>query len=240
MRAISAEVRARLRGRNVIRGEDVTLKAVTSSNLTVPLPLANGDRIRFLTRIKIGEIKIINGTEATVESIHAAGDERFDITVRNGAGRVTFSTDEIADDKGRVKLTHAYATTIYGAQGYTTDRAFVWLSPEMDRHSILVASSRARDTTTLFCDRKSLGTRIVAELPLSERSHANEIDSISRRTYLVGKLARSGFKRSSLDILVAAQAREAAQFRHEAERIPERKAAKATRRRGHSREMSLE
>ena len=240
VRAISAEVRARLRGRNVIRGEDVTLKAVTSSNLTVPLPLANGDRIRFLTRIKLGEIKIINGTEATVESIHAAGDERFDITVRNGAGRVTFSTDEIADDKGRVKLTHAYATTIYGAQGYTTDRAFVWLSPEMDRHSILVASSRARDTTTLFCDRKSLGTRIVAELPLSERSHANEIDSISRRTYLAGQLARSGFKRSSLDILVAAQAREAAQFRHEAERIPERKAAKATRRRGHSREMSLE
>nr|WP_162161293.1 MobF family relaxase [Afipia birgiae] len=207
VRAISAEVRARLRRRNVIHGEDVTLKAVTSSNLNVPLPLADGDRIRFLTRIKVGGIETINGTEGTVESIHTVGDERFDIAVRTGAGRFTFSTDEIADDKGRVKLTHAYATTIYGAQGCTTDRAFVWLSPEMDRHSIVVAASRARNTTDLFCDRKSLDSRIIAEMPLSERSHADEIDPISRRTYLAGQLARSGFKRSSLDILVAAQAR---------------------------------
>jgi hypothetical protein len=108
-----------------------------------------------------------------------------------------FPTDEIADDKWRVKLTHAYATTIYGAQGCTTDRAFVWLSPE---------------------------------LPLSERKHATEIDPISRRTDLAGQLARSGFKRSSLDILVAAQAREAEKRRHEAERTPERKQQNAPER----------
>lgn len=240
VRAIAAEVRARLRQRDAIRGEDVTLKAVTSSNLTVPLPLAEGDRIRFLSRIKVGGIETINGTEATVESIHSAGDERFDITVRTGAGRFSFSTDEIADDEGRVKLTHAYATTIHGAQGCTTNRAFVWLSPEMDRHSALVASSRARNATDLFCDRKALDARIVAERPLFERSRADEIDPISRRTYLAGQLARSGFKRSSLDILVAAQARDAAQQHHEAEHIPEHIAAKASRKRTDSREMSLE
>jgi hypothetical protein len=78
----------------------------------------------------------------------------------------------------------------------------------------------------------------MAELPLSERSHANEIDPISRRTYLAGQLARSGFKRSSLDILVAAQAREAEPQRHEAERTPERKAAKTIRKQSNSREMS--
>lgn len=239
VRAISAEVRARLRRQHAIRGEDVILKAVTSSNLIVPLPLADGDRIRFLARLKVGGIETINGTEGTVESIRAAGDERFDITVRTSAGRFTFATDEIADDKGRVKISHAYATTIYGSQGCTTDRAFVWLSPEMDRHSILVASSRARDATDLFCDRKSLDSRIISELPLSERSGANEIDSITRRTYLADQLARSGFKRSSLDILLAAQAREPAQLSHEAERVPERK-ARATRSRGNSREMSLE
>jgi hypothetical protein len=239
VRAISAEVRARLRRRHTIRGEDVILKAVTSSNLTVPLPLADGDRIRFLARIKIGGIETINGTEGTVESIHAAGDERFNITVRTGAGRFTFGTDEIADDNGRVKIFHAYATTIYGAQGCTTDRAFVWLSSEMDRHSILVASSRARNATDLFCDRKSPDSRIITELPLSERSGANEIDPISRRNYLAAQLARSGFKRSSLDILLSAQAREPAELSHEAERVPERK-AQATRSRGNSREMSLE
>jgi ATP-dependent exoDNAse (exonuclease V) alpha subunit len=240
VRAIAAEVRTRLRQQGKIRGEDVSLKAVTSSNLTVPLSLADGDRIRFLTRIKVGGIEVINGTVGTVEAIHAVGDERFDIAVRTEAGRFKFSTDEIADDEGRVRITHAYATTIYGAQGCTTQRAFVWLSPEMDRHSILVAASRARNTTDLFCDRKSLDARIKAELPLSERSHANEIDPVSRRTYLAGQLARTGFKRSSLDILLAAQARDTEQQHHEAEQTPERKAAKASNRRSNSREMSLE
>jgi len=240
VRAISAEVRARLRRQNKIRGEDVTLRAATSSGLAVWLSLAEGDRVRFLTRVKVGGIETINGTEGAIEAIHAAGDERFDIAVRTSTGRFTFSTDEIADDNGRVKLTHAYATTVYGAQGCTTDRAFVWLSPEMDRHSILVASSRARNATDLFCDRKSLDSRILAELPLSERNHATEIDPISRRTYLAGQLARSGFKRSSLDILAAAQAREAVQQLHEEERTPEREAAKAFRKRADTRDMSLE
>lgn len=240
VRAISAEVRARLRQQGKIRGEDIPLKAVTSSNLTVPLSLAEGDRIRFLTRIKVGGIEVINGTVGTVEAIHAADDERFDISVRTDAGRFEFFTDEIADDQGRVKITHAYATTIYGAQGCTTDRAFVWLSPEMDRHSILVAASRARNATDLFCDRKSLETRIVASLPISERSAADEIDATSRRTYLAGQLSRSAFKRSSLAILLAAQARDAEQQHHEVELTPERKVAKASNRRPPSREMSLE
>lgn len=220
VRAISVEVRARLRQQNQIRGEDVTLKAVTSSNLTVPLPLADGDRIRFLTRIKVGGIETINGTEGTIESVRAVDDERFDIAVRTDAGRFTFSTDEVADGEGRVKITHAYATTIYGAQGCTTDRAFVWLSPDMDRHSILVASSRARNATDLFCDRKSLDARLRAALPLSERSKANEIDSVPRRTYLASRLARCGFKRSSLDILVDAQTRGAEQQLRETHRLP--------------------
>lgn len=66
VRAISAEVRARLRQKNKIRGEDVTLKAVTSSNSTVLLPVAAGDRIRFLARIEVREIETINGTEPIV------------------------------------------------------------------------------------------------------------------------------------------------------------------------------
>ncbi|WP_049820480.1 AAA family ATPase [Bradyrhizobium japonicum] len=220
VRAISAEIRARLRQQNIIRGEDVTLKAVTSSNSTVSLPLTAGDRIRFLTRIKVRDLETINGTEATVEAIDAANDGRVDIAVRTDAGRFTFSTDEIADGEGRVKLTHAYATTIYGAQGCTTDRAIAWLSPDMDRHSILVASSRARNATDLFCDRKSLDARIRAELPLSERGKANEIGAVARRTYLASRLARCGFKRSSPDILVDAQTRGGEQQRRETHRSP--------------------
>jgi hypothetical protein len=137
VRAVSAEVRSRLRKEDILRGEDVTLTAVTTSGHNALLPLAEGDRIRFLTRVKIGGFEAINGTEAKIEAIHRVGDQSFQFVVRTDAGRFTFSPDQVADDKGWVKIAHANGSTIHGAQGLTTDCAFVWLSPQMDRHDIL-------------------------------------------------------------------------------------------------------
>ena len=115
--------------------------------------------------------------------------------------RFSFRPDEIADQHGRAKLAHAYATTIYGAQGLTTDRAFVLLSPDMDRHAVYVAARRAREKTEFFIDRRALDARIRADLPLSEKSRRPDIDDQARRAFLVGKLARSGLKQTTLDIL---------------------------------------
>jgi AAA domain len=47
-------------------------------------------------------------------------------------------------------LQHAYAVTIYCAQGTTVDRAFVVADPSMDKQELYVASSRSREETHLY------------------------------------------------------------------------------------------
>ena len=207
VRAVSAEVRRRLRGTGEISGDDVVIGAVTPSDQPVPLPLAKGDRIRFLARVKLDGHDVINGTEAVIEDVDRRSADHVRFVARVGAARVAFRPDDIADSHGRAQLAHAYAMTVHGAQGITTESALVLVSAGMDRHDIYVAASRARGTTTLFVDRKVLDNEIVAEAPLSDRASLQTITAEARRDYLARRLARSGLKRTTLDVLMAAERR---------------------------------
>jgi conjugative relaxase-like TrwC/TraI family protein len=51
---------------------------------------------------------------------------------------------------GAAALQHAYAATIYQAQGATVDRAFVLADASMDRQEFYVAASRSREETYLY------------------------------------------------------------------------------------------
>lgn len=60
------------------------------------------------------------------------------------------------DEHGRLHLMHAYASTIYAAQGLTVDEAFVLHDVQMDRAAAYVAGSRHRDQCEWFCNGKAL------------------------------------------------------------------------------------
>eukprot|EP01037_Dinobryon_pediforme_P006259 gene6259-6330_t len=203
-RAISEEVRARLRAAGLINGADTIVRAATPSGHDVRLALAKGDRVRFLARADFGGAQVINGTEATIESVLHLKGGQLEIAATTEKGRFRFSSAQIADEKGRAKIAHAYVSTIHGVQGLTADRAFCWLTPEMNRHDIYVASSRARDVTQFFVDAKSLDTRIVSERPLNERSAALAISAEVRQNYLARQLARSSLNQTTLDLMLAA------------------------------------
>jgi ATP-dependent exoDNAse (exonuclease V) alpha subunit len=177
VRAIASEVRSRLRKNGVINGDDVTLKAVTPSGHEFSLPLAVGDRVRFLTRARLGSRDVINGSEATIERIDLVGDNSPVFYASINDEHFSFVAPDIEDQSGRVRLAHAFATTVYGAQGLTTDRAFVLLSPEMDRHAAYVAASRARGSTEFFIDRKSLDARVRADIPLSQKGSMPDVET---------------------------------------------------------------
>jgi ATP-dependent exoDNAse (exonuclease V) alpha subunit len=177
--------------------------------------LAKGDRIRFLSRAKFIDTEVINGTEATIEAIRRREGDCLEIVARTEHAQIRFSPDQFADEKGRAKITHAHATTLYGAQGLTTERAFCWLTPEMHRHDIYVASSRAREETRFFVDAKAIDTRIVAEQPLNQRSKRPAVSVEDRRDYLARQFARPGVKQTTLDVLVAAREREVGRLRRE-------------------------
>jgi len=202
--ALNAGVRAHLRQDRLLASADtVVVTAVTSSGREHELSLAVGDEVRFLARVDA--IGVVNGTQARLTRIEqiasADGTSAIKLTAEIRGRAVSFASEDLADDKGRVRLGHAYATTVYGAQGLTTETALVWVDAAMDRHDAFVAASRARSATTLFVDRASLDAKVRSELPLGERKRA--IEPQERRTALARALSRSGEKTSTLDYLAA-------------------------------------
>ncbi len=205
VRAINGEIRRRLRQAGAIAEKEIIIPASTPSGHSVTLPIARGDRLRFLTRAVLASQEVINGSEAVVDGIDAEPGEEPTIRATLGRRSVSFRPSDIADANGRARLAHAYATTVYGSQGLTVDRAFVLASPAMDRHAIYVASSRARLSTDLYVDSRALDARANIDRPLAERANNSNLDANERLAYLAKQLGRSGLKRTSLDVIADAE-----------------------------------
>lgn len=198
--AIGREVRARLRENRLLKGPDVEIDTVTPSGHTAQLALAEGDRIRF--QVRNDQLGVVNGTTATVSNIfitehNTEGRQTSDIEIeaRVGDRTVRFNTSELADDKGRVRLGWAYASTIYGAQGVTVDRATVLLTPSFDGHDIYVAASRARTETLLVVDRRQIDREMHSSLTVSSC-----LDPESRRQWMANRLSQQHVKETTLDV----------------------------------------
>lgn len=203
--AISRIIRHDLRAAGQLTGPDISIRAVTPSGHETHIDLAAGDRIRFLARDDT--LGVVNGASGTVMKItsaeNGAGEQ---VSVRIEAmvdgRRVSFTPEELADDKGRARLGWAYATTVYGSQGMTVDNAVVLLDPAFDRHAIHVASSRARETTTLILDRSAIDMRLAADRPLDRQGEPLDTSEEERRKWLAERLSRAVVKSSTFDVSV--------------------------------------
>jgi hypothetical protein len=111
---------------------------------------------------------------------------------------VTFSTRELAGESGEAKLAHAYATTLYTAQGVTVDAAFVLADPSWGRNDIYVGVSRGRDCADLFLDRRTVDALIKADAPLGERGQLRLQDE-DRLARVAASFDRARVKTSTLD-----------------------------------------
>jgi len=196
VRAICNAIRSRLKAEGTLDNDDVSIRAVTPSGQGYDLPLAIGDRIRFLHRFD--RFKVVNGTEAEVTDVTAARDGAVTIKARIDQHEIRFAAAEIADEQGRSLIAHAWASTIFQAQGATVDRVFVLGSGRFDRHDAYVAMSRARQEAKLFIDQRALDTEIRANDP----DHKITIDQGRRLAYLANCLSRENPKYSTLDPLV--------------------------------------
>ncbi|MET4736702.1 conjugative relaxase-like TrwC/TraI family protein [Bradyrhizobium japonicum] len=194
--AINCEVRTRLRQKGLLQQEEIIVPAVTPSGQDQPLHLAVGDHIRFLVRYDV--LNIINGTTGVVTAIDNREPEKPVVTARIDKRHLTFGLTELVDDLGRVRLAHGYATTIYGAQGLTTERAFVLLNGTYSRQDIYIAASRARDKTYLYANSRELDAQIKLDLPLNERRKA-KISLETELSWLGERLSRAQIKTSTLD-----------------------------------------
>lgn len=230
--AISRAVRDVLRQEGVISGPDINFTAVTPSGQTTSLSLAVGDQIRFLQRDD--RLGTINGTIARITAVEQSGTtlENIRVEAKIGGQEVAFSLAELSDEKGRVKLGWAYCSTVYQSQGMTVDSAIVLVDEKFDRHQIYVAASRARSTTTLVVDARSIDRNLASELPVGQVSGAEPYAPESRRAWLAKRLSRAGTKESALEVLATAGAQADPQKR-------ETEGPNTRRRHDRSREASL-
>jgi hypothetical protein len=186
--ALDSEVRRRLRTEGVLTGEDVRIDAVPPSGRAYRLSLAEGDRIRFGIRCEIGHHSVINGTVGTISDIVAEEDGHSLIAARVDGRELLFSSREVVDGTGRVRLSTDYTSTIWSSQGLTSHSATIVTDTAFDRRDIYVALSRAKQQSTLCVDSRALNFAIRAETGF-DRS-ADEIAVEERREHLVRQMSR--------------------------------------------------
>jgi conjugative relaxase-like TrwC/TraI family protein len=203
--AISREVRERRKAVGLIKGKEVCFIASTPSGHATEIRLARGDKIRFLARND--DLGVINGTVGAVTKVaerrdlFASSDSPIRLEVDVAGRQLVFDPMVLADVKGRPRIGWAYASTIHGAQGLTVDHAVVYLDPNCSRHDAYVAASRARLSTTLVIDAKSIDRRLGSELPIDRQHDDLTFPMEKRRVWLAERLSRASPKISTLDVI---------------------------------------
>jgi ATP-dependent exoDNAse (exonuclease V) alpha subunit len=206
--ALDAEVRRRLRSEGVLKGEEVTINAITASGRHYRLSLARGDRLRFGIRCQIGGQAVINGTVGSVKDI-VVEDDGHALIVADISGReVLFSSRDVVDESGHVRLATDYASTIWSSQGLTSHTATIVADASFDRRDIYVALSRAKEQSILCLDSRALSFAVRAETGFDRA--ANEISLEERREHLIRQMSKWRVKSSTLDFVASAQPAKAA------------------------------
>lgn len=207
-RELGERVRGILKAEGAVGAQDFEFKGVHGER-TYALSLATGDRIRFTKNDDdIGRQGVINGTLGAVTAITpVTGDDGkpdFALVVQtDDRGELRFRASEYSDERGRLQLAQAYATTIYSSQGLSIDGdVFVAHSAGMDRANTYVACSRAKDATRVYVDREALeaGARRTRRDPFSQlvamtsresgKELATELKAATDPGYLEAMLAR--------------------------------------------------
>lgn len=111
---------------------------------------AVGDQL--ITRINDQRLQVFNRERWRVVEVDA-GSRRLVLDGIDTAGRVGVDSvflGRVNPRDGAPAIEHAYAATVYQAQGSTLDSAFVMADPSMTKEEFYVATSRTRGETYLY------------------------------------------------------------------------------------------
>jgi ATP-dependent exoDNAse (exonuclease V) alpha subunit len=166
VRRLNTLARAALREAGEIGGEAVRIRAHDSAGERDLLEFAAGDRIQFRRRIGRGEGAVYNRTQGEILAVApSATAGEYQITVRLDDGReVQIDTGDEAcrTADGRVAISHAYATTVYAAQGATAETTFARWSAAQDNRLTYVQLTRHRAECRVYLDREEVQEAINA------------------------------------------------------------------------------
>ena len=178
------------------------------SNQYITFAFSTGERVRFTRNdYKRG---FTNGELGTIELVEQLdNDIRF--TIRCDDGRVeSFNQSDYCDEKNRLYLVQAYATTVYASQGSTIDGdTFIYYTSSMDRAATYVAGSRAKDKCHWFVNNEEL------DILSGTKDKGIEATEQTRLTTLARCMSANRKKGLAIEYLAEQQAQPEAQHQTE-------------------------
>ncbi|MGE8131204.1 MobF family relaxase [Methylobacterium sp. NPDC080182] len=156
--ALNARVRAALRVEGCLGPDLITLPARDRADKLVPLAIAVGDALRFGE--SLSHLGLRNGNRARVEAITAEpeGGARLRLALEDGRVIEAAWSDLAQQPRfGRArpqpKIVHAYAGTVYAAQGRTCAATVMYLGAGTDAREIYVGLTRHRHEARVVIER---------------------------------------------------------------------------------------
>lgn len=199
VRALNTELRGRMRDAGELSGPDHAIEVGDASGRPYRLALALGDNIRFGIRQDAIGKGVINGTTGKVTDIFAESDGHFVVTATIDGDRTIFSTRQLVDKAGRVRLGHDLAVTAYSSQGLTAETTTVILDTSYDRNNSYVAMSRARGSTRIVFDAGLVDIHDAADRPFDQAP--GTATSQARLSFLAGRISRANLKTTTLAMI---------------------------------------
>ena len=162
--ALNAAARSVLRQEGKLGTDEVVVKVRDRDDKPRDLALSIRDRVRFGETLAQHGIR--NGTRAVLEAaaVDAKGTPRLTFRLEDGRTIEDTSAGLISEGSGRgrtsagslPRLTHAYAGTVYAAQGRTVAEAVLYVGSATDAREVYVGMTRHRHDATVVVERDRL------------------------------------------------------------------------------------
>ena len=200
--ALNAAARIALRHEGKLGAADMVVQVRDRDDRPRNLALAVGDRLRFGETLSQHGIR--NGTRGVIEDVAMDGEGQIRLAVRLEDGRRVEDalTGFVPRREGRgsaarslPRITHAYAGTVYAAQGRTVAEAVLYVGSATDAREVYVGLTRHRGDATVVVERD----RLEAAVRVSQadpRLHPSDAELHER---LYAESRRYGEKRNVVD-----------------------------------------
>lgn len=198
VRRLNKLMREQLRAIGRLGHEQVQVQSGGGRSTDSGIALSVGDQIRFGQRVR--RLGVVNGSVGEITALKSESDGHAQIVVRFGGGLVSLSTRELINKRGECKLSHAYASTVFSAQGMTADHVLILGSSGFRSNDAYVALSRARSSAAVFLSRHAIDASVRALTPAADR-HELRLKDAQRLGALAAWWGRGQVKRSALDLI---------------------------------------
>ena len=163
---LNRSARAILKSENRIASEETALPSINREGKTVQIPVAIGDRLRFgQSHPALG---LRNGSLLTVKAITRQGDAARVVLQSADGSQIAADWQELAPVyRGRIRpprIVHAYASTVYGAQGRTVAASVYTAITETDARELYVAMTRHAKDMKIVVSQDPTGNAIAPEM----------------------------------------------------------------------------